>query len=216
MLDFLFTVIFVLGVYYLIRYRLNLNKAVQLSKNALYPSKEDEFNSIILPVEWREMEPLSKNTKSYQYVKWGTVVAIILSTILLWIVLVTDLLEYSFFSVAYIFFAIINAVRHRGNLFILPNGLIFNGRYYSSNQIKGYEAEKIIRWHELYGLNSKGNNAYKLTLNIKNKRYTPNFIVIKDHDSLGQILDLLNMQGISGITKVEQPFSSVGNLTNKS
>jgi hypothetical protein len=215
MMNILFSVIFVLGVCYLIIYRLNLKKAADLSKDAYYPKKEDEFSSILLPIEWKEMEHLTKDTKSYQYVKWGTVVALVLLTILLWIVLATEWLGSSYFSVVYLFLTIMSAIKHRGNLFILPKGLILNGKYYSSNQIKYYETERIIRWHELYGLNSRVNNAYKLTFTVKNKLFQPNFIMVEDSDHLDQIIHLLDEQGISASKKMEKPNASVDNFINK-
>ncbi|MGE7919102.1 hypothetical protein ACQKM9_09145 [Viridibacillus sp. NPDC093762] len=215
MLNTIFTIIFIFGIYYLIRYHINLRKAIQLSKDALYPSKEKEFKSIVIPTEWREMECLSKNTKSYQYVKWGTVVAILLLVILFVIVLLTDVLGTSSFSIVSLFFVIISAIKHRGNLFILANGIIFDSKFYSFSHIIGYEVEKISRWHELYGLDPKINNGYKLTLNIKNKPFLPNFIVVKDHASLEKIVDLLEKEGISGIINEEKPYSTVNTSTNK-
>lgn len=214
-MSILFSLIFVLSVYYLIHYRLNIKKAIDISKDSLYPKNDSEFGSIMLPTEWKEMEPLTKNTKSYQYVKWGTVVALVLLTILFVIVMATDWLEISFFSFAYLFFGIINAIKHRGNLFILPRGLILNGYYYSSNQIKCYETERIVRWHELYGYDSRVDNAYKLTIKVKKKLFQPNFFVVNGLDHLEQIMYLLNVQGIPGIQKMEQPQSSVRKVTNK-
>ncbi|WP_235846850.1 hypothetical protein [Neobacillus soli] len=149
------------------------------------------------------MGALTKNTKSYQFVKWGTAAALVLLTILLVIVVATEWVESSFFSVAYLFFVIISAVRHRGNLFILPKGIILNGKFYSSNQLKSYEIEKIVRWHSLYGLNSRVNNAYKLSINRKKKQFQPEFIVVENLVHLEQITALLNQQGIQGIQKVD-------------
>ncbi|MGE7625105.1 hypothetical protein ACQKMD_19375 [Viridibacillus sp. NPDC096237] len=216
MYNIIFTIIFVLGVYLLIRYRLNLSKAVQLSKNALFPTKEDDFNSLLSPTEWKEMEPLSKNTKSYLFVKWGTPVALILLALLLWFVLMTDVLGSSSFSIASLFLVIITVIKHPGNLFILTSGLIFDSKYYSFNQIKGYEVEKISRWHELYGLDPKVNNGYKFSLKIKNKPFSPNFIVVKDHENLSKIVDLLDKEGILGTIKEENSYSSINTSTNKS
>ncbi|MGE7925089.1 hypothetical protein ACQKND_18180 [Viridibacillus arvi] len=215
MLNIIFTIIFILGIFYLIRYRINLRKAVQLSKDALYPSNEKEFKSIVIPTEWREMEYLSKNTKSYQYVKWGTVVAILLLVTLLVIVLLTDVLGTSSFSIVSLFFVIISAIKHRGNLFILTNGIIFDSKFYPFSNIKGYEVEKISRWHELYGLDPKINNGYKFILNIKNKPFSPNFILVKDYASIEKIVDLLEKEGISGIINEEKPYSTVNTSTNK-
>ena len=176
---------------------------MNLSKEALYPVKEEEFKSILLPLEWKEMEPLKENTKSYQYVKWGTRIVLVLLSVLLWIVLMTDWLGTSFFSFAYLFFIILSAIKHPGNLFILSEGIVLDGRYYPSKQIKYYETEKIIRWHELYGLDSQVNNAYKLTFKLKNKLFGSDFVVVKDETHLEQILALLEKQGISGIRKGE-------------
>jgi hypothetical protein len=184
----------------LIRYRLNIKKAAEIAKEALYPREEDEFASILIPMEWKEMGALSKNTKSYQYVNWGTLAALIFLLLLLAIILTTNWLGTDFLNLAYIFFLSISAVRHRGNLFILPKGMILNGRYYSINQIKSYESEQIIRWHDLYGLDSRVNNAFKLTINVKKMFIQPNFIVV-DRTHLEKIIALLDQQGIPGLIK---------------
>ncbi|MFZ3589444.1 hypothetical protein ACOI1C_09215 [Bacillus sp. DJP31] len=95
-IDILFSVMYILGAYYLIIYRLNLKKAADLSMGALYPKKEEEFSSILLPIGWKEMEPLTKEKKSYQFVKWGTPLALGLLTVLVVIVLSTDWLGSSY------------------------------------------------------------------------------------------------------------------------
>lgn len=161
------------------------------------------------------MGPLTKNTKSYLYVNWGTFAALVLLAVLLGIVLSTNWLGTDFLNLAFIFFLIISAVRHQGNLFILPKGIILNGKYYSSNQINSYESEQIIRWHELYGLDSRVNNAYKLTINVKKKFVQPDYIVVKDRTHLEKITALLDQQGISGLMKTDQSKTPVGNI-NKS
>ncbi|MBO1512109.1 hypothetical protein I7822_10580 [Metabacillus sp. BG109] len=215
-INILFTIMFVLGVNYLINYQLRIKKAADLSKDTLFPNIDDEFSSILLPIEWKEMEPLAKNTKSYQYVKWGTIIALVLLTVLLWIVLATDWLGSSFLSIVYLFIVIISSIKHRGNLFILSKGIILNGKFYSSNQIKYYQIEKIVRWHELYGLDDRLNNAYKMTFKIKKELFPPNYIVVKDADYLERMILLLDEQGIPGIKEIEQANSSVGNFTTKS
>lgn len=178
------------------RNQLNLTKAADIAKNAIYPKKDAEYEGIIIPSEWKQMEPLSKNTKSYRVVKWGTIAVLVLLTVLLVIVLSTDWLGSSFFSLAYIFFVIISSVRHRGNLFILPKGIILNGRFVSEHQISLVEIERIIRWHSLYGLDEKVNNAYKLTFRLKRTIFQPNFFVIRTADQLEQITTLLQKKGI--------------------
>lgn len=162
------------------------------------------------------MVPFTKGTKSYQYVKWGTMVALILLTVLLWIVLATDWLGSAYFSAAYLFIAIISAIKHPGNLFVLPKGLILNGKYYSVNQIKYYEIEKIIRWHELYGLDSRVNNAYKVTIKAKKKLVQPNFVVVNGLEHFEQIILFLEEVGISANKKTVKSNSSVENFINKS
>lgn len=215
-INILFIIMFVLGVNYLINYRLRIKKAADLSKDTLFPKRDDEFSSILLPTEWKEMEPLAKNTKSYQYVKWGTIIALVLLTVLLWIVLATDWLGSSFLSVVYLFIVIISLIKLRGNLFILSKGIILNGKFYSSNQIKYYQIEKIVRWHELYGLDDRLNNAYKMTFKVKKELFPQNYIVVKDTDYLEQMIQLLDEQGIPGMKEQEPANSSVGNFTTKS
>jgi hypothetical protein len=198
-LDFMFTGIFIFAIYYLIRYQLNLKKAAENSQKALYPKTADEFASVLIPAEWKAMEPLTKDTKTYRYVHWGSVMALVLLTILLGIVLFTDWLGSSFFSIAYFFFAIINVIPHRGNLYLFQDGMILNGRYYATKQIGSYKIEEIVRWHELYGLDDRVNYGYKLTFRVKNIRFIqPNFVVITERDQLDKIVDLLKKQGIYG------------------
>jgi hypothetical protein len=201
MVDLLFVLIFITGVYYLVQYRLNLRKAANSAQTAIYPQGAEEFSSILLPGEWLEMEPLTKDSKSYRVVKWGTYAALILLTLLLGVVLATDWVDTSFFSFTYFFFIIISAIRHRGNFFILPKGIILNARYYSFAQIKYYEAERIIRWHELYGLDPRADNGYKLTFKIKNKLFQPNFLVVENSEQLEKISSLLEQNGVAGKEK---------------
>ncbi|MDR6999810.1 hypothetical protein [Neobacillus niacini] len=201
--NLLFTVIFLFSVIYLIRYRLNLKKAAEISKDALYPLNKSEFASLLLPVEWKEMTPLTKHTKSYQYVKWGTVVALFILAVLLALVFTTEFLGSSFFSLAYLFYLIISLVRHQGNLYILPKGIIFNGKYYMASEIHHYETEQIVRWHELYGYHSRVDNGYKLTFDIKRKIFQPDYIIVEDSSLLQQITALLDQQGIKGVHKKE-------------
>lgn len=53
MVSIFYIVIFILSVSYLIRYRLNIKKAAEIANEALYPRKEDEFASILIPLEWK-------------------------------------------------------------------------------------------------------------------------------------------------------------------
>jgi hypothetical protein len=177
---------------------LNLKKAADYAKDALFPINENEFTSIIVPAEWKPMEPLAKNTKSYRYVKWGTAAVLVVLTVLLVVVITTDLLTSAYFSLAYIFFAVINSVRHRGSLFILPKGIILNGKFVSFSQIKHYQTEQIVRWHHLYGLDSKINNGYKLTFKLKMTFFQPQYLVVTDAKQLEKITQLLERSGVVG------------------
>ncbi|WP_409252965.1 hypothetical protein V1502_03275 [Bacillus sp. SCS-153A] len=201
MINLFFLLIFGLGIYHLLRYRLNLKKAAETSKEALFPTSKKELSSILLPGEWLEMEPLTKDSTSYRVVKWGTLAALVLLTLLLWVILFTNWVDTMFFSISYLFFLIISAVRHRGNFFVLPGGIILNARYYHFSEIKIYEAEKIIKWHELYGLDPRANNGYKLSFKIKNKLFQPNFLVIQHQEQMEKIWGLLEENGVSGVKK---------------
>ncbi|MEH7235111.1 hypothetical protein [Bacillus sp. JJ1562] len=211
-----FTIIYILGVYYLIQYRISIKKAVDLSKEALFPQTEEEFHGILIPTEYKEMEPLSKSTKSYKFVKWGTVAATVLLLGLLLVILTTDYLGSSFFSMAYFFFAIISAVRHRGNLFILPKGIILQGRYFSYSRVKEYEVERIVRWHDLYGINDRMNFGYKLTIKVKGLFPFVNFIVVEKEEHLEKIIELLESKGIQGKRIADPTQQSTPNITTKS
>lgn len=201
MIDSLFILIFIKGIAYLIQYRLNIKKAVEMSSAALYPKAKKEFQHILIPNEWKEMEPLSKNTKTYKYVKWGTFFALLLLLILLIMVLATDWLKSSFFSSAYLFFILISSVKHKSCFYVLSDGVILDGRYYSTQHIHSYKTEKIIRWHELYGYSTRVDNGYKLSIKAKGTLFwTKKYVVIENQEQLEQIESLL---GDLGIKKVE-------------
>lgn len=179
-----------------------------MSNVAIYPKKESEFASILIPIEYKEMVPLTKNTRSYQLVKWSTMIALILIAGLLGIVVTTDWLGSAYFNIVYLFFAIISAFKHQGNFYVIPNGIILHGKYYPSNQIKHYQIEQIVRWHELYGYDSRVDNAYKLTFKVKQRLFQPNYIVVEDFAHLEKITSLLDNQGIAGIQNIEQPTAT--------
>ncbi|WP_256218569.1 hypothetical protein [Bacillus sp. MUM 116] len=150
------------------------------------------------------MKPLTKQTKSYQYVKWGTVLGLFILVVVLLVVFTTDYLGSSFFNLAYIFYILISLVRHQGNLYILPKGIILNGKYYPASQIQHYETEQIVRWHELYGYHSRVDNGYKLKFDIKRKMFQPDYVVVEDYAHLQQIMALLDQKGIKGVHKKAQ------------
>ncbi|RFB10199.1 hypothetical protein DZB84_23025 [Bacillus sp. HNG] len=214
-LNIFFTIVYILGVYYLIQYRMSIKKAVDLSKEALFPQTEEEFRGILIPTEYKEMEPLSKSTRSYKFVKWGTVVAIVVLLGLLIVILTTDFLGSSFFSMAYLFFVIISAIRHRGNLFILPKGIILQGRYFSYSRVKEYEVERIVRWHDLYGINDRMNFSYKLTIKVKGFFPLVNFVVVEKEEHLEKIIHLLETGGVQGKRIAESTQHSAPNMTTK-
>ncbi|PMC40323.1 hypothetical protein CJ195_01020 [Bacillus sp. UMB0899] len=201
MFDILYILIFILGIGYLIQYRLNIKKAAELSHNALFPKGKKDFQHILIPNEWKEMEPLSKNTKTYKYVKWGTFFVLVLLFILLIMVFTTDWLNSSFISSAYLFFVLISAVKHMSCFYVLSDGIILDGKYYSTQQIHSYKTEKIIRWHELYGYSTRVDNAYKLSVKVKGTLFsTTKFVVIDQQEQLNQILNLLDEQGIKKVS----------------
>ncbi|WP_246141063.1 hypothetical protein [Bacillus marasmi] len=180
----------------MIWYRYNLKKAVELSKDAIFPQEKEDFTKLLIPAEWKEMQPLTTNSKPYQSVKWGTVAVIILSAILLWYVLTTNWLETAFLNIIYLFSIGIRFIHHPGNFYILQNGIVLNGRYYSFNQVKNYQVEKIIRWHELYGLSSRVDNAYKLTLGVQTFTRQPHYIVVENEEMLKRITSLLQHKNV--------------------
>lgn len=198
-INLFFMIIFIIGIVYLIRFRLNLKYSAEKAVNALYPTNEEDMNSIVIPSEFKVMQPLTKETKSYQWVKWGTVGVISLLTALLAAVYLTDMLHQSIFSVVYLFFILISSIKHRGNFYLLGEGLILNGYYVPWSRVKGYKVEKIIKWHELYGLDDKINQAYKLEVKVKNKWFQPQFVVVRNQVHLDRILSLLEKQGVQNI-----------------
>lgn len=199
-----FTVFFLVVICSIIKYRFNLKKAAELSVTALYPNDTNTHLRILVPVEWKEMEPLSKDTKSYKIVNWVTIFAALLLMILLGIVIATDWLDSSFLSTAYGIFVLIRFVKHQGNMYILPNGIILNSRFFSFRQLKGFEVEKIVRWHELYGLDDRLNNAYKLTFLFKKRLLVSNYFVVQDHLHLETVADMLKALGLKELKNTER------------
>ncbi|UII58304.1 hypothetical protein LS684_22100 (plasmid) [Cytobacillus spongiae] len=208
-INIFFSVTFILGLLYLIRYRLNLKYSAEKAANALFPTSEEEMNQILIPSEFMEMQPLTKGTRSYKLVKWGTVGVICLFAVLMMVVFWTDMLHQSIFSIVYLFFFLISSIKHRGNFYIVAGGLILNGYYFAWDRVKGYELEKIIKWHELYGLDDKINHGYKLAVKVDNKWFQPQFVVVRDQVHLDRILSLLNIHGVKKVGEnSETPVSS--------
>ncbi|WP_123914531.1 hypothetical protein [Bacillus sp. FJAT-42376] len=212
MLNVLYVLLFLGGVYYLIKHRNNVKNAVDLSKQAVYPTTKDEYSSILIPGEWKEMEPISQNARSYQMVKWGTAAAFIMMLGLMWMVFFTDWLEFSFLNLVYMVLIVMNLVKHRGNLFILQSGIVLDGIFYPFKNIKEYEIERITLPHPLYGLHSRLNMSYKLSIRRKNKFSQDHYVVIEDQEHLNRMTDLLDQQGIKG--KTNQIHAAVKDITS--
>ncbi len=206
-LNLIFSGVFILSVIYIIRYRISIKKAAELSLKAYYPSNKEEFDRIVAPAEWKTMEPLSKNSKSYRWVKWGTILILLLLGGLMFLVLWSHSLEPYVFNVGYIFFILLNSIKHHGNFYLLTNGLILNGRFYTWNQLKNYKVEKIHIGHELYGLDDKINNRYKLAVEIKKRLVQPGYIVVTDYDELEKIIHKLHEQRIEGNIQIHNTYS---------
>ncbi|MBM4760945.1 hypothetical protein [Bacillus sp. B15-48] len=202
-LDLVFIGIFLAGVYYLVRYRLNLKMAAELSTQAVFPRSKEEFSSILVPAEWKEMTSLTKETKSYRLAHWGTMIVLGLLIVLIGIAMFTDWFDASLFSFTYFFFLILNSIRHPNNFFILPRGVIFQSRYYRYEQIKSFKVEEIIRWHELYGLNDRVNFGFKLTLNVKRSFPVVHFVVIEDEENVKKVITLLEKNGVQRVGMAE-------------
>jgi hypothetical protein len=202
-LDLFFILMFLAGCYYLLQLRLRLKKAADLSGQALFPRTQEEYSSILLPGEWKEMQPVTKNTKSYQYIKWGTACAFFLMAGFLLLLLATNWFDPAFLNAAYIFLAIASFIRQPQNLLIMKDGIILHGRFYSNNEIRSFETEKIVRWHPLYGLDSRADNGYKLKLLIKNRLFQPGFVVVPDKNHLITIETMLENKGIEGTRPAE-------------
>ncbi|MEF7565550.1 MULTISPECIES: hypothetical protein [Bacillus] len=202
-LDLFFIMMFLIGCYYLLQLRLRIKKAADLSGQALFPRTQEEYSGILLPGEWKEMQPITKNTKSYQYIKWGTVCAFFLMAGFLLLLLLTDWFDPAFLNAAYIFFAIASFIRQPQNLFIMKDGMILHGRFYSQTEIRSFETEKIVRWHPLYGLDSRADNGYQLKLKVKNRLFQPGLIAVPDKKHLTAIENLLGNIGIERTSSSE-------------
>lgn len=186
-MKFLLIVIFILGVYYLIHYRLNLKKAADIAEDAIFPANKSDFSQILIPTEWKEMKPLSKNTSTYKIVKWGTSVVLCIFSVLCIVVLTTDVIDASFLNLLHILSISLIVIRHQGNFYIVSDGLVLDSKYYPSKSVQHYEIEKIIRWHPLYGLNDRLNNSYKLTFKHRKNFLDSTFVVIENEAQLEKI-----------------------------
>lgn len=195
MLNLFFAILFLIGLYYLIHYRIRIEKAVNISREAIFPVNKEQFSKILIPNDWKEMELLSRKTKSYKLTHWGTIIAIILLGII-FILLATDKTKIYASNIVYFFLLFFHAIRHPGNLFIFHDGVILNSKYYGAKEIKNVNVEQIIRWHDLYGLHDRLNNAYKLEFTLKRSFFNKQYVVVEDKDLLEQILQLLKEQGI--------------------
>ncbi|MTH53407.1 hypothetical protein GKZ89_08255 [Bacillus mangrovi] len=204
MLETLILLAFAGGSYYLLQHRKNIMKAADLSRKAIYPQTKEEFSSTLVPSEWKEMEPISKETRSYQLVKWGTPGLLLVFAGASAVILVSDA-EYNVLLLLNVFAGLFNLIKHQGNLFILEKGCIIDGKLYSFHQIKDFEAERITLSHSLYGLNSRLNKAYKLTFRYRNQWHYSRYVVIEDEKHLKKITDLLEERGVSGTIRASAP-----------
>jgi hypothetical protein len=204
-LDLFFIIMFLAGCYYLLQLRLRLKKAADLSGQALFPRTQEEYSSILLPGEWKEMQPITKDTKSYQYIKWGTLCAFFLMAGFLLLLLITDWFDPAFLNAAYIFLAIASFIRQPQNLLLMKDGIILHGKFYRMSEIRSYETEKIVRWHPLYGLDPRADNGYKLRLLMKNRLFQPGFVVVPDKNHLKIIESMLEDNGIESSKANEFP-----------
>ncbi|WP_316571425.1 hypothetical protein [Neobacillus sp. YIM B06451] len=209
-MSILFALISIIGIYCLIRNFINLKKAIDLAENSLFPVAEGQFSSVLIPGEWKITSRLSKQTKSYRIVKWGTGAVLILMATLLVLVMYIDWLSSSLFSSAYLFYLILNAVKHPGNFYIVPNGIILESKFIPSSDIKEYSVEKIVRWHALYGLDSRVNNGFKVSFNFKNKLAPPDYVVITEKKELETVIELLNAQGIYSKVQIDESTGTAG------
>ncbi|BCB03726.1 hypothetical protein [Bacillus sp. KH172YL63] len=205
----IFIILVSCGAFHLIRHRINLKKAADKTGTAIYPASRQEMNSILIPINYKEMEPLSKRTKSYQLVKWGSRAIIAAVVCLTWFVLTTEEILQILPTVLYLFILSISTIKHRGNFYILPDGLIVNGKFIPWTRIKEYKVEKIMKYHPLYGLDDKINHAYKLSIKVKNIWLQTNYVVVRDPDSLDRILALLEERGITGSQLKDSGYMSL-------
>ncbi|ALC91510.1 hypothetical protein AM500_18260 [Bacillus sp. FJAT-18017] len=214
-MSILFALIFIIGIYCLIRDFINLKKAINLSGNALFPVTEEHFSSVLMAGEWKTASRLSKRTKSYQIVKWGTSAALIVLAALLVIVMYTDWLSTYLFSSAYLFYLILNAIKHPGNFFVVPNGIILDSKFIASSDIKEYSVERIVRWHALYGLDSRVNNGFKLSFHFNGGLSPADYVVITEKKELETVIKLLNAQGIQSKIQIDDSAIPAGIRGNK-
>lgn len=203
----IFVAILIIGIYYLIRKFFNLKKAINLARKAMFPVTEEEFSSVLIPREWKTASRLFNQTKSYQLVKWGTIVALIILGVLIVLVVYIDWLSSSLFSSAYLFYMLLNAIKHPGNFFIVPHGIILDSKFIASSEIKDYSVEKIVRWHALYGLDSRADNGYKLSFNF-NGLSPEDYVVITEKKELKMVTELLDAQGIELKIELDESASA--------
>lgn len=194
--DIFLLLLFIFGVYYLLRNLYHVTAGIRRVEEALYPGGEEEMKHILIPNEWKEMKPLHRDTKTYRIVQWGTVAALFALGILFVVAVVVDLNPALLPTFLYLFLAILLAVKHPGNLYILPDGMILNGRYLPTGLIRGYKTEEIVRWHELYGLDPRINNKYKLTVVLRRRFFTTKFFVVTEREELQKIERSLRKMGI--------------------
>ena len=208
-ITFGFSIIYLICIIYMISYRLNIKKAVERSVEAYYPSAHSTLDNILVPDRWEPMIPLDKRSKSYRIVHWGTPALILLMSILFILVFGMDFLHGSFINFGYIFFTFLVMIRHQGNIYLLNDGVILNGRFFSWNKVKGYRVEKIVKWHELYGLDDRLNNSYKVSLLLKRGIFQPNYVVLTEECDMKTAVQLLEDKGIEGAVAYSLPQAEV-------
>lgn len=201
----MFTILmFLICSTYLIRHFISVHKAVELSRRVIFPATETEYKRILLPGgQWEEMQTLSRKTKSYQVVKWGTILSILVMLAFTIFTVTDEQRTFSFITIGYVFFSFIELVKHPGNFYLLEEGFIINGKFYRYDQVVEWKAEKVVRWSELYGLDDRVNHGYKWSVKVKRTLFQPSFVVIEDDETLNQVVDLLEKHTSTPVIQAE-------------
>ncbi|WP_243290462.1 hypothetical protein [Bacillus sp. FJAT-47783] len=194
---YLFLTLYLLGIGYIIFYRYQLKVSVEKIRNALDTNKIPHFQSIRIPVDWKEMEQLEKRAKGYRLAHWLTIGLIsIMTTILFLVIKFKSLDEISLLMLSFVLSLHISSVLQRGNFYLLPDGLVINSMFYSWDAVQLVRVEKIVKWHELYGLDDAINDGFKLTVRVKRKLFQPQYIVVTEEEELNEMVSIFEKHHI--------------------
>ncbi|WP_335869510.1 hypothetical protein [Bacillus sp. 2205SS5-2] len=202
---YIFYVLLFIGVFIqVIYYRYQLRSSVYLTKQAIFPMEQAQYETIRIAPEWNAMQPFTSTSKRYKWINIITLLILAFVGFLGYFVFIDQAIQEQFILVIYLLASVPGWMKQPGNIYIVKKGVILHGLFYRWSEVKSYEVEKVVKWHSLYGYHEKVNNGYLLKVRIKRKWLQPEAVVFSDKKRLDEALSYFHQQEIVKKIKEEK------------